>query len=961
MGEEYKISLGVDIDVDDIRTQIKDAENKVNPIKLNVEIENLNEIKQQLQNLGGTKGKAKLDIPINTQSIEQSLTRVADAVDDIKRSLGSLNSESGMKNLLSSINQIATALGKAEDESQNLVNSLNALSKKDFSFNIGVKMGGSSSVSNNAAYGNYVRGTVIPQLQKQADAVMKAIREKYSTQFFDWQDDTFILDNLSKKKGYTPIRTPALIKKEMADGRNLSRQMSAYREYISVIEEIGRLNGVDISGVNAGFSKTADDIIQDALDIQAGVKNAVDGTEESFDKLRSLFGNGIDGGKLDEQLDSIVKDLEQIKNALVGLPDEQVDGLVQTFNKLSTALDEFINNIGIVKTALGSGMSGANVSGEIANGVDNSLGSIKASASETAGVITELKTTLQSMKLDRSSIDAITNDIKELGFEATDASVKMKNGNFDITVKGVDSLGRAVTEIRHLNSATGEITGVSRTISQSLKESDKFVKQQKRAVADLTNQINQVNRAAIDQNAARPIKETAHLESLKTKYNEIISAIERIGTASSDTFEDERNKVRTLIGEYKSLKSEYKNAENVALQMDGNDFASGLEIAKNNLAKFKAEAQGFSQLTQTVKDLDTAIDGVGDVSSLKEFNNQLRVAKSELSRVKTETAGLDEIKFGLADKGADGFKQVIASRQAAVDKLKKSTPELQGAMSRLNATMDAMDSANQVGDIQKLKAAYDNYKVALKQVDSQLELHRQAEDNASKAASFDKAKEGALLRLKGLFSENSEAAKRFGSDLDRIQRELAECSDVKGLTRINREITNLGREIKSAGVQTQTFGQRFKKQLQQYTSYFSVASLFSYGTQAIRSMFEQVKLIDSAMTELKKVTNETDESYNRFLTNAASRSKELGTTIDGLVSSTADFARLGYGFEDAQGLAEVANIYAVVGDEIEGVEGATESLISTMAAFKGEMNGMSNTDFAMSIIDKFNEIGKLIA
>ena len=134
-----------------------------------------------------------------------------------------------------------------------------------------------------------------------------------------------------------------------------------------------------------------------------------------------------------------------------------------------------------------------------------------------------------------------------------------------------------------------------------------------------------------------------------------------------------------------------------------------------------------------------------------------------------------------------------------------------------------------------------------------------------------------------------------------------------------------------------------------------------YAEQGLRSMFEQVKLIDSAMTELKKVTNETDAVYNKFLSNAATRSKEIGTTIDGLVSSTADFARLGYGFEDAQGLAEVANIYAVVGDEIEGVEGATESLISTMAAFKDEMNGMSNTDFAMSIIDSFNELGKLIA
>jgi TP901 family phage tail tape measure protein len=110
------------------------------------------------------------------------------------------------------------------------------------------------------------------------------------------------------------------------------------------------------------------------------------------------------------------------------------------------------------------------------------------------------------------------------------------------------------------------------------------------------------------------------------------------------------------------------------------------------------------------------------------------------------------------------------------------------------------------------------------------------------------------------------------------------------------------------------------------------------------------------MTELKKVTNETDESYNQFLSNAASRAKELGTTIDGLVASTADFARLGYGFEDSQKLAEVANIYAVVGDEIEGVEDATQSLVSTLAAFKSEMNGMSDADFAMSIVDKMNEV-----
>ena len=185
--------------------------------------------------------------------------------------------------------------------------------------------------------------------------------------------------------------------------------------------------------------------------------------------------------------------------------------------------------------------------------------------------------------------------------------------------------------------------------------------------------------------------------------------------------------------------------------------------------------------------------------------------------------------------------------------------------------------------------------------------------------------------------------------------------DSKQLDGLKRQFQNIKQEAKAAGKTTKTFGDSLKAQFAKYSSYFSVASVFMYVEQGLRDMFEQVKLIDSAMTELKKVTNESDAAYNQFLSNAAKKSKELGTTIDGLVSSTADFARLGYGFKDAQGLAEVANVYAVVGDEINGVEGATESLISTMAAFQGEMNGMSNSDFAMSIVDKFNEIGKLIA
>ena len=217
------------------------------------------------------------------------------------------------------------------------------------------------------------------------------------------------------------------------------------------------------------------------------------------------------------------------------------------------------------------------------------------------------------------------------------------------------------------------------------------------------------------------------------------------------------------------------------------------------------------------------------------------------------------------------------------------------------------------------------------------------------------------LSVDGIWGEGSAAAKKYGVYVSELREELNNCGNIQGVQNVNRKINALGTAIKNTRIQTKSLGENIKNQFKKYSTYFSVASVVMYGTQAIRDMFEQVKLIDSAMTELKKVTNETDASYNQFLSNAASRANELGTTIDGLVSSTADFSRLGYSFEESQGLAEVANVYAVVGDELEGVEDATQSLVSTLAAFKSEMGSLDESEFAMSIVDKMNEVSNNFA
>ena len=135
------------------------------------------------------------------------------------------------------------------------------------------------------------------------------------------------------------------------------------------------------------------------------------------------------------------------------------------------------------------------------------------------------------------------------------------------------------------------------------------------------------------------------------------------------------------------------------------------------------------------------------------------------------------------------------------------------------------------------------------------------------------------------------------------------------------------------------------------TMYLSLYDIIRY----VRNGVEAVREIDLAMTELKKVTDETDASYAKFLETASKTSSTIGATLKDFTTVTSDFARLGYSMDDAADLARVALVYENVGDGFSSVSEASESIISTMKAF-----GIEATD-TMEIVDKFNEVGNNFA
>lgn len=157
--------------------------------------------------------------------------------------------------------------------------------------------------------------------------------------------------------------------------------------------------------------------------------------------------------------------------------------------------------------------------------------------------------------------------------------------------------------------------------------------------------------------------------------------------------------------------------------------------------------------------------------------------------------------------------------------------------------------------------------------------------------------------------------------------------------------------LKANGDATKSLTDRVGGLAEKFNTWFSISQVIMAAYRTVRQMISNVIELDTAMTELRKVTDETEATYNQFLDNATVRARNLGAALSDVVTATSDFARLGFNISEAEELADAAIVYKNVGDGIDDISTASESIIATMQAF-----GIEAKD-VMTIVDKFNEVG----
>ena len=381
------------------------------------------------------------------------------------------------------------------------------------------------------------------------------------------------------------------------------------------------------------------------------------------------------------------------------------------------------------------------------------------------------------------------------------------------------------------------------------------------------------------------------------------------------------------------------------------------------ITNFTKAADGISKLDFSVFDKGTdslrtfriemgnVTDGmyITETSISKNLSN-MKAAQSQIQSMANLISRLGMSGFDVSDNtGSSQISNLLSLYKQLSAELSKGDNADQTVITKL--TKDSKLAAVEVEKLYKkhvqLKEAIERGDaIELGEIDTGGDVYKQLTENIKKYVNGIK---GSDVKI-GKFNESTGKLKFSFVDADNVLHEFTVDLDKLGKTAAAQQtgVTQLG----SKWDQFKNGLSATAKQLVTATLGFNV---FYKALAQLRQGYQYVKEIDVALTELKKVTDETDTAYKNFLSTASKTAGTIGSTVSDFTNATANFARLGYSMEEASDMAKTAIVYKNVADGLDTVEESTDSIISTMKAFGIE------SDDTMSIVDKFNEVGNRFA
>lgn len=463
---------------------------------------------------------------------------------------------------------------------------------------------------------------------------------------------------------------------------------------------------------------------------------------------------------------------------------------------------------------------------------------------------------------------------------------------------------------------------------------------------------------------------------------------------------------RSLNNVIKSENTSNNSIENLFGKTDLSEVISQLTIIVNKLDEISTSANNFTKVFKNGLDVNTSIQEVIDLT------NRVKELEIELAKIKNATpatvspASETNISSGMKDAFPD--KDVSASVESATNSIKEENNVLeqntqkvkentqakeQNVNVNLNKYDKRLDSYN--GKIDKYKTTIDRFndggwtsntylenvqavRDAVKQYATLLDniktnqngiatdediqnldkYEKKIKDTINTVTNMSASEKGysqlagqkEIDKINKILRENSAMSSEAKAKIKAYKQELISGNPSVSLEKIHGEIMKIVNAEELAGRAGRSLKDIFQtsrlhQMVAQVAGMFSFYDLINLGRQFASTVTD----INTQITELAKVSEQSSKQIYADFDSYADIAKEVRGTISDTIAATADWSKNGYSIPDAKQLAEISQLYKNVGDGID-IDTANESLISTLKGFQLE------ADQAEHIVDVFNEV-----
>lgn len=525
-----------------------------------------------------------------------------------------------------------------------------------------------------------------------------------------------------------------------------------------------------------------------------------------------------------------------------------------------------------------------------------------------------------------NTISDIEKSTKKVGLEFDDKNIKNNLDNIikmvsnlkSQTGKGI-SLGNFDDVVKSLKGVNGELVKIS-----NVDLGNNLVRQSTQVSSAIGQIVNETKRLQLD-NSGNIINSTT------------------IGNPQ----------VTTNLKEYKKALDDIAKAQetlkNLNLVDEGKKFDLQNALTTSNISNFSPSE---------FKDL------LSQVRQLKEEEKQLqeiqRIDKDNLLSEKTQT--YKELSNLLKEEYSLKTKLISAEGQYK-DKLEESLVTnklLQNEQNKKISNENLTDKEKEISlTNQQVRLQEQLNQSKAKKIDSDTKQIEQA----TKAYKEEQTQVEFLIqnKIKLLEIQKQSLIRTNGKDFD-ISGIDEYISKLKNLDNINlkdlrNEFKNIDtgiKEMKENALSSESAFSRLSNSLRGIGIYLDIGDVVRGITNGFRDAKDSVIELDTALTNLKKVTNETDSTYQQFLNTAHNIAMEFGSQSDKVTQATESWAKTGESLRNATELAKNTMVMTKVGD-VSDIGKAQEYMLPALKSFNVEANK------SLELVDKYNNLSNNMA